>query len=171
MKNAKTILLFFRELGTESAEPARLEVGGSSALILRDLLRRGTDDIYVVNEVPASLRSQHELLNRLADRHGLLLTHFQSHYLPDGYQSRLHFLGRLRSVDVYLVDPLDILVGKLFSRREKDLDDLRMLKPTFEIEEITDRVKTSGGSLLSDIQFRSNAERNWYILFGDSLPV
>jgi hypothetical protein len=167
----QTVLSFFRELGADLTEPSRLEVGGSIALILGDLLRRGTDDIDVVDEVPANLRNQHELLSRLAQRHGLQLTHFQSHYLPAGYANRLQFLDRFRLLDVYLVDPLDILVGKLFSRRDKDLDDLRILKNRFSSEAIVERIRASAAGFLADAQLKQNARRNWYILFGEELPV
>jgi hypothetical protein len=169
--DAATILSFFRELGAELGEPARLEVGGSSALILAELLRRGTDDIDVVNEVPAGLRTQHELLSRLTARHGLLLAHFQSHYLPSGYANRLGYLDRFRLLDVYLVDPLDIFVGKLFSKRDKDLDDLRMLKDRFAQDDILARVKASAQPFLEKPQLQHNAQRNWYILFGEDLPA
>ena len=129
--DASTVLAFLRELGHATDRTTRLEIGGSTALILNGLLRRGTDYIDVVNEVPALFRTNHDLLNGLATRHGLMLTHFQSHYLPAGYEQRLHYLDRFGDLDVYLIDPLDIFIGKLFSRREKDLDDLRMLKGNF----------------------------------------
>jgi hypothetical protein len=169
--DSATILTFLRELGSQTREPTRIEIGGSTSLILNDLLRRGTDDIDIVNEVPAILRSNHQLLEDLATRHGLMLAHFQSHYLPEGYQGRVHYLDRFGSLDVYLVDPLDIFVGKLFSKRSKDLDDLRMLLTKFSRDEIVDRLKSAGGPLLGDENFCENARRNWYILFGDSLPA
>ncbi len=169
--DSATILEFLRELGQATHQTTRLEIGGSTALILNDLLRRGTDDIDVVNEVPAVLRTNHDLLNRLSSRHGLLLTHFQSHYLPTGYEHRLHYLDRFGDLDVYLVDPLDIFVGKLFSKRDKDLDDLRMLKSNFSLDEIVDRLRSSATELENDQNFLQNARRNWYILFGQPLPA
>ncbi len=169
--DAKTILAFLRDLGSECDEPAKLEVGGSSALILSNLLRRGTEDIDVVNQVPGSVRTKHDLLNRLSLNYGLMLTHFQSHYLPGGFENRLHYFDRFRLLDVYLVDALDIFVGKLCSRREKDMNDLRMLEPHFKRDEIVDRIKSSAAPLFAEPKFRENAEKNWYILFGDKLPA
>ena len=81
----ETVLLFLRELGLHLSTPTRLEIGGAIALILTNTLSRNTDDIDVVDEVPADLRAQHELLHELADRYGLHLTHFQSHYLPSSH--------------------------------------------------------------------------------------
>jgi len=72
-----------------------------------------------------------------------------------------------------LVDriPLDIFVGKLSSRRGKDLDDLRTLKSGFVADDIVERLKSSGGSLLAADQCRQNLIHNWYILFGSKPPV
>lgn len=167
----QAVLSFFRELGAEAPDPARLEVGGSIALILAERLRRGTDRIDIVNEVPATLRNHHELLSRLTERYGLQVTHFQSHYLPAGYEYRLQFLDRFRLLDVYLVDPLDILVGKLFSRRDKDLSDLRMLKNRFTSEAILERIRSSAAAFLADAHLKRNLQRNWYIVFGNEPSV
>src|ERR1039458_6804653 len=104
----ETILEFLRELGAAIKEPARLEIGGASSLILNGLLSRATDDIDVVNEVPPAIRVQHDLLSRLGARYGLSLTHFHSHYLPVGWDKRMRSLGRFDLLDVLLVDVCDI---------------------------------------------------------------
>jgi hypothetical protein len=101
-------------------------------LILPGLLHRRTDDVNAVNEVPAAIRTQYNLVENL-------------------------------------VDPVDILLGKLFSRREKDLDDLRATIPLIGKSAFAERFHSAGGSLLSDPNFKQNAERNWYILFGREL--
>ncbi len=72
-------------------------------------------------------------MNGLVERYGLRLAHFQSHYLPDGWQRRVESFGVFGELAVFLVDPVDIAVGKLFSRRDKDLDDVRMLKRVLEL--------------------------------------
>src|SRR5258706_3110000 len=59
----RTILQFLREVGERVPVPARLDIGGSSALILRSLLSRATEDIDVVDEVPAAIRVEHDFLN------------------------------------------------------------------------------------------------------------
>jgi hypothetical protein len=166
----RTILQFLGELGDRLQSPARLDVGGSSALILAGLLSRATDDVDAVNEVPASIRVQHELLAELANRYGLSLAHFQSHYLPAGWENRLRSLGRFGKLDVFLVDPLDIFVGKLFSKRTKDLDDLRTLQDSFAQDEIAQRLRSGGVALLADPLLRPDAQRNWNILYGQPLP-
>lgn len=56
----ETILQFFRDLGTSVDRPARLNVGGSTSLILAELLSRHTDDIDVVDEVPADIRTRYD---------------------------------------------------------------------------------------------------------------
>jgi hypothetical protein len=145
-------------------------VGGSIALILPELLVRSTEDLDVVDEVPAELRAQHDLLEQLAGAYGLHLTHFQSHFLPDGWQDRLHSLEPFARLQVFLVDPHDIFLSKLFSRRHKDLDDLRTLYPLLEQETIRRRLVDHCPSLLREESLRQAAEQNWYILTGQPLP-
>jgi hypothetical protein len=168
---AQTILQFLRELGERLPSPARLDVGGSSALILGGLLTRSTDDVDAVNEVPAAIRVQHELLAELSGRYGLSLAHFQSHYLPAGWENRLRSLGRFGKLDVFLVDPLDIFVGKLFSKRTKDLDDLRMLQNAFERRAIVERLRSGASALNADPVLRSDAQKSWHILYGEAFPL
>jgi Nucleotidyltransferase of unknown function (DUF6036) len=166
----ETVEQFLRELGLSLAAPTRLVIGGSIALILANALARHTEDIHVVNEVPAAIRRQHELLENLAKRYGLHLTHFQSHYLPTGWEDRLKSLGAFGKLDVFLIDPCDIFLGKLFSNREKDRDDLRAMYRQFEKPELIHRLQATTASLRREPSPREAAEKNWYILFGDLLP-
>jgi hypothetical protein len=166
----QTILQFLRDLGDRIPGRIRLDIGGSGALILAGLLRRNTEDLDAVNEIPVALREEHELLNSLATRYGLRLAHFQSHYLPKGWDQRLRSVGRFGGLDIYLVDEYDILLGKLFSSRDKDLDDLRMLLPCLDRTTAVNRLRECCESFLAEPTLRANAERNWYIVFGDRLP-
>src|SRR5687768_16175766 len=102
------------------------------ALILGERLTRRTEDIDVVDELPEVVRAERELLDGFTARYGLRVAHFQSHYLPMGWEARVRSLGRFGQLDVFLVDELDIAVGKLFSAREKDRDDLRVLAGQIE---------------------------------------
>ena len=164
------VLQFLRELGMRSGEAARIELGGATALILANVLIRRTEDIDVVDEIPAALRSQHELLNELSARYGIHLTHFQSHFLPAGWKDRLHSLGVFGKLTVLRVDVCDIFVGKLFSKRPKDRDDLRALVPHLQLSDIEDRLRDFSKKLLGEPELAANAAENWYILFGSGIP-
>jgi hypothetical protein len=166
----ETVLQFLRELGAKVDRRTRIDVGGSIALIFGGNLSRNTEDIDVVDEVPPDIRSQHDLLDGLLRRYGLRLAHFQSHYLPTGWADRTRSLGRFGNLDVYLVDPYDVLVGKLFSAREKDLDDVRAIGPQLDRGRIEAILSGSAAPLLADAKLAANAARNWYIVFGDALP-
>ncbi|HWE38648.1 MAG TPA: DUF6036 family nucleotidyltransferase [Isosphaeraceae bacterium] len=166
-----TILAFFRELGSQLPNPATLRVGGSTSLILQAGLRRSTEDIDAVDELPEPIRVDHALLNSLRLRYGLRLTHFQSHYLPDGWDSRLRDRGTFGLLHVLLVDPLDVLGSKLVSGRDRDLDDLRILAPKFGRESLRDHLLGPCARLVADPIRRANAERNWYVVFGEPLPA
>ncbi len=164
-----TIEQYLRELGTQISEPIQLIIGGSSALILLELLGRATEDIDVVDEVPKSLRELHSWRSDAQRRYGLYLAHFQSHYLPQGWQARCRSLGSFGKLVVSTVNPVDIFVGKLFSKRSKDLDDLRALAPRLERAEIDQMILEARG--LRDDQERLDvAQRNYYIVFGEEFP-
>ena len=113
----ETVLEFFKVLSLHVRTPTQLTLGRSLALILRGLLSRRTEDADVVNEVPAALRNQHDALNDLASRFGIQLTHFQSHYLPDSWDKRVQLWESFDNLDVYLLDPFDIVFSKLCSKR------------------------------------------------------
>jgi hypothetical protein len=162
---------FLRELGTQTTAPVTLQIGGSAALIMERCLSRHTDDIDVVDEIPSPIRTQHDLLETLRKRFGLTLTHFQSHYLPSGWEQRLHSLGSFGALQVFTVDPLDIFAGKLFSKRIKDRDDLRMLARELDKDTIARRVKDTTQALQADPSLRAQAEQNWYIVYGEPLPT
>lgn len=165
-----TVLQFLRALGDRVRGPARLDVGGSTALILADLLSRHTEDIDVADEVPADVRADHELLDSLATRFGLHLTHFQSHYLPTGWRDRVRSLGRFGKLDVFLVDPHDVLLSKLFSGRDKDQDDLRAVAGTIDKQALVHRLKEAGTALAAEPKLAGYARANWYVVYGEPLP-
>src|SRR5687768_14424117 len=70
----ESLIRVFRELSAHVSQPTRIVIGGSVALTLGAQLTRHTDDIDVVDEVPAELRNQHELLADLKALYGLQLT-------------------------------------------------------------------------------------------------
>jgi hypothetical protein len=167
----ESVRQLFRELGSKIRRPVRLAVGGSIALILPGYLSRSTVDIDVVDELPSEIRAQHALLEDLRKRYGLMLAHFQSHYLPSGWEKRLHYLDDFDDLRVYLVDVYDVFLSKLFSIRTKDLDDMRMLLPQLDKDMLTRRLKDTTASMLASEELRKRAVQNWYILYGEELPT
>jgi hypothetical protein len=168
--NPTTIETLLRELGSRIHRPVRLNIGGSAALILPGYVSRHTEDIDVVDEVPSEVRTQYALLDEFKQRHGLLLTHFGSHYLPTGWANRLHYFGEFGDLRVDLVDVYDIFLGKLFSKRPKDLDDLRVLAPQLDKERLVQRLKDTTAALQKDPNLLSLAQQSWYIVFGEAFP-
>jgi Nucleotidyltransferase of unknown function (DUF6036) len=161
---------FLKELGVQLGHPVRVFIGGSAALILPGYVSRGTDYIDLVDELPAEIRSLHQALAGLKQRMGLMLAHFQSHYLPSRWQDRVHSLGCFGQLQVYLVDVHDIFLSKLFSSRDKDRDDLRMFRGQLDKETLSRRLKETAGSLLGEPSLRKQAVLNWYLLYGETLP-
>lgn len=167
----ETVLQFLRELSRHVVQPTRLLIGGSTALILCGYLSRQTEDIDVVDEVPANLRSEYQLLGELEEQYGLQLTHFQSHYLPSGWADRLHSVATLGLLHVFAVDAYDLFLSKLFSSRRKDREDLRAVLPHLERSVLETRLRDTAKSLCNDAKLREAAVENWYVLFGEVLPA
>ena len=164
--SAETIKEFLRELGTRLTDLAEVTIGGSSSLILQGLLSRSTSDVDVVDEVPSALRNL-----RFDSETKLYIAHFQSHYLPDGWLDRRRSLGDFRKLRVYLVDGLDIFVGKLFSLRDKDRGDLRYLRQHFDKETVRQHLAKYGKRLAADPKLGPAASDNWYIQYGEELSL
>jgi hypothetical protein len=167
--SSTTVQTYLRELAAHVHDPVRLVIGGAIALILQGYLSRATEDIDVVDEVPAELRQQHALLEQLQKEYGLQLTHFQSHFLPSGWETRLRSLEPVGRLQVALVDVYDLFLGKLFSARRKDHNDLRLLLVALDAETIKTRLKDTCGAFLADPTLRQNAEQNWFVLTGQAL--
>ena len=164
------ILNLIRELSVHVTQPTRLTIGGSTALILAGLISRYTEDIDVVDELPPEVRSRHELLDQLIAKYGLRLAHFQSHYLPAGWQQRLRSLGVFDKLQVFTIDVYDVIVGKLFSLRRKDHDDLWAIVPKLDRDTLVRRVRDTTASFRSDPKLLDAATKNWFVLFGEGLP-
>ena len=162
------ILAVLREVGSTIREQTELIVGGSAALILAALIIHHTQDIDVVDEVPASIRNDHALLEAIKARFPLQLTHFQSHYLPDGWKSRTRSLGRFGNLSVRVIDVLDILVGKLFSKRDKDYVHLAEAWRVIDRASLRERITHSTANLRADPSSDSAAKHNWYVLTGEA---
>jgi hypothetical protein len=167
----ETVERFFRELSLHVSRPTRLVVGGSIPLILAGQLTRSTEDVDVVDEVPAEIRTQYKVLDELADLYKLRLAHFQSHYLPDRWEKRIRSFGGFGNLHVFLVDPYDIFVGKLFSARLKDRADTNALASNLDRETIVRRLRESTAGLRSDARLLDAAAKNWFVLFGEPLPA
>ncbi|MFN8611744.1 MAG: DUF6036 family nucleotidyltransferase [Vulcanimicrobiota bacterium] len=163
---SENILGFLRELSLQLTAETKIIIGCSSALILDHLLQRVTQDIHLVDEIPQALRELHAELASAESVYKLHLAHFQSHYLPLGWESRCVSLPPLRRLQVWRVASLDVYTGKLFSRREKDRRDLVALQAAFPLDQVKAHVLTSCSKLLLDPLLRSQFADNWYVLYG-----
>jgi hypothetical protein len=168
---AETIRGFFEELGGHLHRTVRIHVGGSGSLILTGHLSRRTQDLDVVDELPEEIRNLHKALQQLEQRYRLQIAHFQSHYLPKGWESRVHSLEPFGRLQVFLVDVHDVFLSKLFSAREKDRDDLRALAPQLDRETVVRRLKETTTAWQGEAYLLQRAQENWQILYGEALPT
>ncbi len=166
----KTLENVLRLIDEAMRDELQIYIAGSGALLLQDSMRWNTEDIDIVNEVPSVIRNNHALLENIAARYQIQIGHVQSHYLPEGWETRANSFGDFRKLIVFVVDPLDIFIGKLFSKRMKDQLHLDQLVKQFDRDSIHARFVESAHKLMSDEFSRPNAEKNWYVLFGEKLP-
>jgi len=162
------LLQLLRELGTHVLDPASVTIGGSLALMLDAPIVRHMDDVYLIHEIPEPLRREQALLASLAARYDLKFTLFQSHYLPEEWEKRTRSLGVYGKLTVRVIDSLDILAGKLFSRRTKDLDDVRLAFPRIDSVSLRERIRTSTTHFRRDASLLAAAMQNWYIVTGEN---
>lgn len=150
---------------------ARVEVyiAGSIPTLIEGLTARPTEDIDIVDEVPAEIRKQRAMLRKIENDYGLRLGHVQSHYLPSGWQKRRRFLGDFGGLRVYIVDVYDIFVSKLSSKQEKHKDDLRVLAAKLDKEVARQRLFDHGRAFLDDPRQRPQIEANWQFIYQELL--
>jgi hypothetical protein len=166
----ETIRQYFQQLGFALRQTVQIAVGGGCALILPGYVSRFTEDINVVGEVPADIRTKYQLLDDLEKLHGLHMGHVQPHYFPQGWQERVHAFGVYNHLQVSLVDVYDVFLSKLFSARIKDMGDLKVLLPQLEKETLIARFLTTCEDFLAAPRLKEIAEQNWKILIGEGLP-
>jgi Nucleotidyltransferase of unknown function (DUF6036) len=166
----ESIRQYFQKLGYALRQTVQISVGGGCALVLPGYVSRFTEDIDVVGDVPEDIRIQYQLLDELEKLHGLHMGHVQSHYLPHGWQERVHSFGVYHHLQVSLVDVYDVFLSKLFSVRMKDMGDLKVLVPQLDKEIVIRRLVTTCKDFLSASRLKEIAEQNWKILFGEDLP-
>ena len=169
--NAEFFERVFRKIGERIRKEITIPIGGSASLILQGMLRRATEDIDIVDEVPAEIRNDHAFLQLLESDSKIMIAHFQRHYLPMRWENRTHWYGQFGSLTVALVDAHDIFLSKLFSVRSKDMLDMEIVLPQLDRTVIHDRLKTDCASLLSNETYRDLATNNWYILTGERLAL
>lgn len=165
-----TVRQYLDHVGSQLHHEVCIDVAGAIALILPGYLSRKTDDIDVVDEVPAEIRNNHVLMDALEMSYGLHMRHVQSHYFPARWQDRLHSLGAFGRLHVHLMDVYDVFLSKLFSARVKDVGDLRMLLPQLDKHTIVGKLKDTTGAFLAEPHLLELAKTNWRILFGEDLP-
>jgi hypothetical protein len=155
----------FSILGQGVHDRVDVYIAGSIPTMIQGLTARPTDDIDIVNEVPAQIRKQTETLKRIRAEYGLTLGHVQSHYLPANWQQRRRFLGDFGGLHVYLVDVVDIFVSKLSSKQEKHKQDLRVLAVNLNKNDIKRRLLGDGKPFLDNSYLRPQIEENWRFVF------
>ncbi len=167
--NERQLERIFDLLGQRIHHRVEVFVAGSIPTLIQGLTARPTADIDLVDEVPAEIREQHALLQKIETEFGLTLGHVQSHYLPAGWKARCRFFGDFGGLRVRLLDPYDLFVSKLSSKLEKHQSDLRVLADKLDQNTARQRLLTAGKAFLEDASLRPQIEANWRFIFQEPL--
>jgi len=159
----------FALLGQNVHDRVEVYVAGSIPTLIAGLTARPTEDIDLVDEVPAEIRKQRAVLRKIQTDYGLSIGHVQSHYLPARWETRRQFLGDFGGLRVYFVDACDIFVSKLSSKKEKHKDDLRVLAQKLDKETAKQRLLHDGRAFLDDPLQRPQIEANWQFIYQEAL--
>lgn len=159
----------FTLLGQRVHDRVEVNVAGSIPTLIEGLTARPTEDIDIVDEVPAEVRKQRSVLSKIQSDYGLSLGHVQSHDLPASWEQRRRFLGDFGGLRVYLVDSYDIFVSKLSSKKEKHKDDLRVLAQKLDRETGKRRLFDAGCAFLKYPHQRPQIEENWRFIYQEAL--
>lgn len=158
---------FFTYLGGRLSQPTTIVVGGSVSLMLRSLIARHTEHVDVVNDIPEPIRRDYQLIDDLKATQNLHLGHFAQHYLPDGWERRVSSYHQFDRLQVKLVDPIDVLVGKLFSQRNKDLLDLQEAWGRIDQAAFRARLERDTRGLRTIGYLGDRPKLNWKVLTGE----
>ena len=169
--HSRDIHQIFDLIGRSIHNSIEVYIAGSIPTLIKDLTARPTTDIVFVDEIPAEIRRQHEILRQIEVEYGLILTHVQSHDLPLRWQERRQWLGDFGGLRVFLVDEYDIFVSKLSSTHKKHQDDLRVLALKLDQAMARNRLLTDGCSFLDDEKLREQIKENWRFVFQEPLEL
>jgi Nucleotidyltransferase of unknown function (DUF6036) len=156
-------------LGQSVHDPIDVTIAGSIPTLIKGLTARPTSDIDFVDEVPAAIRRQRSVLQKIRSQFGLTLGHVQSHYLPANWKNRRQWLDEFGGLRVYLIDEYDIFVSKLSSKKEKHQLDLRVLALKLDQDIARGRLLTDGRAFLDDPGLKPQIEENWQFVFQEPL--
>jgi hypothetical protein len=149
--------------------PVEVYIAGAITTLMAGLTARPTDGIDFVDDIPSEIRSNRDSIDQIASKYGFMLGHLQSHYLPTNWQARRQFVGDFGKLRVYFVDPYDIFVSKLASKKEKHIEDLRVLAEKLDKNEIKKRLILDGKVFLENQFDRATIEENWHFIFREFL--
>jgi hypothetical protein len=93
----------------------------------------------------------------------------QPHYLPARWQERRQFLGDFGVIRAYLVDPCDIFVSTLSNKKDKHIQDLRVMAKKLGPETVRQRLLGDGKAFVEDAYLRPQIEANWQFIFQEAL--
>lgn len=161
---ASCIESFLRELSLGAIAPADVTIYGSAALVLADLLVRKLTAIDVLQIPPAWARRAS--VGAVRTRYQLKLRQVRPLYLPEGWMARRIEVGQVNAVRLWRIDPIDVLIGKLFSTCYDDFTEVLHTRDAIELPDLRSRL-TLRRPVTATSAASKRAAKNWYVLTGE----
>jgi uncharacterized nucleotidyltransferase DUF6036 len=132
--------VFLEQLDSLLDEPIKLHCIGGFAIVAAYGLKRSTNDLDYFTLVPCNRVPD---LENLAGEGSLLAKKYKVHVhhagvatLPDSYDERMKelFPGNFRNIQLFVLDPYDLVLSKLSRNVERDREDVAFLTKTQNLE-------------------------------------
>jgi hypothetical protein len=159
----------FELLGRGIHGRVEIHIAGSVPTLIEGLTARPTEVIELVDEVPAEIRRQRDVLIKIETEFGLRLGQVPSNNLPIRWQDRLRKFGEFGGLSVDLVDVYDLFVSMLPSHERTHQSDLGVLALELDNDIARHRLLTDGRAFLDDPKLRPQIEENWRFIFQEPL--
>lgn len=168
----EVLLRLFEQVGQSISQETTVYVTGAVALILSGYLSNHTDDIEFVHDLLATMRDNQALRERMEGMSGFELGYVPGCCYPHYWKKRVQPVGAFGKLQVFRLDVCDVLLSKLFSERQGDIDDMRLVFPKLEKANVVRRFQEEGSFLLMLSPTKAETcRRNWQLLFGEPLPL
>lgn len=97
------------------------------------------------------------------------MIHFASHYLPVGWATRVQLLGVFGKLTARIVDAIDVLSGKFFTRRPNDFSEISAAWGRVDHHQLRRRLATATTMCRQNQELTIKATERWAILTGEDL--
>jgi hypothetical protein len=166
----EVLLQLLDGLGQQMSQETTVCISGSVALILSGYLSQHTDDIEFVHDFLTAIQGSQALREKLEGATEFIFGYVPGWCFPHRWRERVHLVGTFGKLQAFRLDVYDVILSKLFSERQGDLDDMRLCVPQLDQATLLRLFQEECALLLERPSKSKTARWNWQFLFGEPLP-